>query len=74
MVRLKRIYGDRAGSFRTIFALKSRLNKPPLVLSPGSVEGLPLRSKWTVYPTIISTNHLQQSGSTFTITAVRTTT
>ncbi len=30
MVRLKRIYGDRAGSFRTIFALKSRLNKPPI--------------------------------------------
>ena len=25
---------------------------------------------WTVYPTLISTNHLQQSGSTFTITAV----
>jgi hypothetical protein len=44
MVRLKRIYGDRAGSFRIIFALKSRLNKPPVgrekpVVRPAAVFG-----------------------------------
>jgi hypothetical protein len=30
MVRFRRIYGDRASSFGAIFALISRLNKPPL--------------------------------------------
>jgi hypothetical protein len=38
MVRFRRIYGNRASSFGAIFALVSRLNKPPVVSERGLKE------------------------------------